>query len=375
MKKKINYPGKAKFLEQSEVFAYFDEFIKDTYAGRRTRKNGKKISDRTVGYYIQLRRKLEEFCVHSGFDLIIYVEYNLTLQEKITAARYYKKFYACFIHFLYEEKRCYDNYVGLLIKGIRCFFNYLETERRIAVGQYHKSFFIPREEIPIVALTAEQLNYIIYDPSFAALVHQQKLEKIRDIFVFGCTVALRVSDLLQLSRKNLLIKGGNFYLQAKSQKTASSTSVKLPAYCVEILESYRDQYDTLLPTMTAQYFNRRLKELAVLFPDNYEFVKIREKRGRQIIVYKDAATKTHFKLSDHITSHTMRRTAITTMLNLGMPEHLVRRISGHAPNSKEFYRYVQLSQHVIDNESDKVFEKLKNLHAVGKKYRNTKIRI
>jgi len=45
------------------------------------------------------------------------------------------------------------------------------------------------------------------------------------------------------------------------------------------------------------------------------------------------------------------------MLSLGMPEHLVRQVSGHAPNSKEFYRYVKMSQVFVDQETDKVFNK------------------
>jgi intergrase/recombinase len=56
----------------------------------------------------------------------------------------------------------------------------------------------------------------------------------------------------------------------------------------------------------------------------------------------------------------MRKTAITTMLCLGMPENLVRKISGHAPGSKDFFRYVQLSQKYMDNETEKIFEILKN---------------
>jgi hypothetical protein len=54
----------------------------------------------------------------------------------------------------------------------------------------------------------------------------------------------------------------------------------------------------------------------------------------------------------------MRRTAITTMLSLGMPEHLVRKISGHSANSKEFFRYVALSQLYVDAETEIMFEKL-----------------
>lgn len=55
----------------------------------------------------------------------------------------------------------------------------------------------------------------------------------------------------------------------------------------------------------------------------------------------------------------MRKTAITTMLCLGMSETLVRNISGHAQGSKEFYRYVAISQAYHDNEIEKMHAKLK----------------
>jgi hypothetical protein len=48
------------------------------------------------------------------------------------------------------------------------------------------------------------------------------------------------------------------------------------------------------------------------------------------------------------------------MLALGMPEHIVRKISGHVANSKEFFRYVKMAQNVIDQESDRVFEKIRS---------------
>jgi integrase len=291
----------------------------------------------------------------------IFIDSNLSQSERFAASVYYKQFYSAFTNYLYDDKNFFDNYVGQIMKGIRCFFNYLDLERRISIGHYHKSFFVPREETPIVALTPEHLNFMIYDKAFKETIKKKKLVKINDIFIFGCTVGLRVSDLLQLSRKNLVIINGKYYVQVKSQKTATKTSIKLPSYCVEIILKYQSESEMLLPEMTAQFFNRKLKDLAVLFPDNYEYIKMRERRGKQVVIYKDPVNKTHYKLSDHITSHTMRRTAISIMLNLGMPEHIVRKISGHAPNSREFYRYVQVSQNAIDLESDKVFKKISNL--------------
>jgi hypothetical protein len=43
-----------------------------------------------------------------------------------------------------------------------------------------------------------------------------------------------------------------------------------------------------------------------------------------------------------------------------MPEHVVRKISGHAPNSKEFFRYVKLAQSFLDDETDRIFDRLIN---------------
>ena len=55
-----------------------------------------------------------------------------------------------------------------------------------------------------------------------------------------------------------------------------------------------------------------------------------------------------YRFFDHMSSHTMRRTAITTLLMLNVPENIVRMVSGHSPGSKEFYRYVALAQSWMD---------------------------
>lgn len=361
MATKIQILKKDKTLNQQVFFGLLDDMIKESIKGIRTKKNGKKLALTSVKMYYHLRTKLLQFTEVTKFEIKIYIDQNLTINEKIAAKKYYSKFYNRFTEYLYKGG-CYDNYVGSIIKLLRAFFNYLLEERHISVGSYHKSFYAPKDEIPIIALSVSQLNYIIYDKEFNKQLKQLKLVQIRDVFVFGCTVALRISDLFSLSHKNLTIIGTDYYLKVRSQKTATSTSVKLPDYAAKIVKRYKRRNGLLLPEMTPQWFNRKLKCLAKLLPDDFELVKVREKRGKQMVVYLDSKKRTHYKLSDHITSHTMRKTAITTMLTLGMPEHVVRKISGHAANSREFYRYVMLAQDVIDNESDKVFDQIKNYH-------------
>jgi len=49
------------------------------------------------------------------------------------------------------------------------------------------------------------------------------------------------------------------------------------------------------------------------------------------------------------------------LLSLGKPEHVVRKISGNALNSTEFFQYVEIAQSSIDMETDLVFDQIKHL--------------
>jgi len=355
---KIIIRKKDRILNQDAFLILLTDFIKDTAAGRRTKSNGSLISHSTVENYMHMKRLVHNFSKQSTFEIKLYLVNNLNQAEKENAHKYYRKFYIAFTSYMYDDLNYFDNYVGNVVKCLKAFFNYLIKERSIEIGNYHRLFYVPNEEIPIIALNREQLNYVINNAKFKRKVKENELEVIRDVFVFGCTVALRISDLLTLSPKNLVIRDNKYYIQVKSQKTKKNTVIKLPDYCVTILKKYKGKQETLLPSCSLFSFNSKLKKMATLFPDNFELVKTRDKRGKQIVIYKNPILKTHYKLSDHMSSHVMRRTGITTMLNLGMPEYMVRRISGHTANSKEFFRYVQLSQNLVDKETDRVFEQL-----------------
>lgn len=359
MATKIQISKKSKILSEEQFFSLLNDMIEETANGIRTKKNGQRIGLGSVRMYRCLERSLKEYAEHSSFRFKIYIDQNLNYREKMVAKKYYAKFYQGYTKFLYDEKDFYDNYVGSLMKLLRAFFNYLEGDKHIPVGTYHRSFYTPKEEIPIVALSVEQLHYIIFNKDFNKKIKLKKLEKIRDTFVVGCTLALRVSDLLSLTHKNLMIINEAYYIRVKSQKTSTLTNVKLPDYAADIIKKYKRRNKNLLPEMTPEWFNKKLKVMAKMLPDDFEMVKTREKNGKEMVLYRDPKGKKHYKLSDHISTHTMRKTAISTMLTLGMPEHIVRKISGHAANSKEFFRYVKMAQNVIDNEADKVFDKIR----------------
>lgn len=358
MKKTILF----KEIKGSNYIKLFEQFIADSGRGYRVRKNGRKIRTSTLDTYTFVLKLLKEFSQKKKHTLKFFITYNTDQQKNQKIKQYYKQFYKEFTDFLYNDKDYYDNYVTLVIKTIRSFFNYLKTELNLSVGEYHKSFYFFYEDIPVITINPQDLNTLIFDQKLNDKLPDH-MKKYKDIFVFGCSVALRQGDLMQLTQENLITTEDAVYLSVRTKKTETSTMIRLPKYCVAIIEKYKHQSDYLFPHVSNARLNKCFKELAKYLDLTQPLIKYRSKRGERHIVYKDKKNKTHFTLADHITTHTMRRTAITTMLNLGMDELAVRKISGHAANSKEFFKYVNLAQSYMDDQTSKVYKKIAELSA------------
>lgn len=340
-----------------DFFEHYDKFVKNTISGKRLQKNGKRLRSGSAENYKYLRKLLNDFSIEKKFKLRIRSSIKFGKREFAAEKSYWKKFYKKFTDYLYNDLGHFDNYVGNNIKMLRVFFNYLNLESGVKAGEFHKNFYVRKEEIPIVTLLPEQLNTLIYDKELEERL-TPTLRVTKDVFVFGCTVALRVSDLLNLKPLNVEKEGEHYYLKATSKKTQTFTRIRLPGYCVDIIRRYKNKYKTLFPPISNVNLNKNIKKLMEAAGWTYAANKTRERRGIQVQVYKNSRTREAYRFCDLITSHSMRRTAITTMLCLNMPEHLVRQISGHSANSKEFFKYVKLSQSYMDQETDKVFEKL-----------------
>ena len=341
------------------VVPLFKQFTKDSYKGKRVKPDGSRIKKQTIDNYAYVLRYLEEFEVLQGEAVRIKIIKGENKRLFQSERNYWRKFYERFTHFLYHKKNCFDNYVGTVIKTIRIFFNWLNRDKGINTGDFYKSFYVCREEVPIVTLMPQQLQFLINDTAFHDAL-PLPLQKTKAIFIFGCTVALRVSDLFAIKFSDIEMVGPATYLPVKTIKTGAMVRIKLPAYAVEILEHFRRQArnrKTIFPPIPRTRFNNQIKALAEAAGWQQETGKQRTKRGvPSEIAFASGQHK--YRFCDLVSSHTMRRTAITTMLMMGMKEHVVKQISGHANDSKSFYRYVNLVQSYLDNEMDVMFEKL-----------------
>ena len=107
-------------------------------------------------------------------------------------------------------------------------------------------------------------------------------------------------------------------------------------------------------------FNKNLQAIAERANWVESIGKQRLRNGKRVELYRNLQ-KEPYRFCDLLTSHVMRRTAITTMLMSGVQEHVVRKISGHSANSLAFYRYVNYTQTYLDIQIDKMHKLLQTI--------------
>ena len=335
----------------------FTQFIKDSETGKRVKKNGERIKTDSIANYRYVFQNLIRFSEKAKFELRICDASKLDKREYKSEKAYWKKFYKKFTEFLYSSG-CHDNYVGANVKVLRTFFNYLKNDRDFATGDFQRLFYVRKEEIDILVLSTSQLRFLIHDQDFHTSL-PDSLQRVKDIFVFGCTTGLRYSDIFSLTTKNFEKDGNVWYLKIRSQKTKTFSLTKLPDYAVKIFEKYQSSKasEPVFKNISLFNFNKKLKELGEKAGFTAPIEVSREKQGK---VSKLPKQKSAPRFCDKMSSHMMRRTAITTLLTLGMPEHLVRKVSGHTNASKSFNRYVHYAQSYVDREIEKVYKALEN---------------
>src|SRR5690606_16174618 len=111
----------------------------------------------------------------------------------------------------------YMNKKGLLnstiTKRLRHIKGFLKSAVRhgIEVNPTYQNYSWVENELDVIALTLEELSRL----EQLDLSNNKRLEKVRDVFLFGCYTGLRYSDFSKLKREH--IKGN--YLKFTSTKT------------------------------------------------------------------------------------------------------------------------------------------------------------
>ncbi len=107
-------------------------------------------------------------------------------------------------------------------------------------------------------LTADELERI-ENKTFSV----ERLERVKDIFLFSCYTGYAPVDALKLTRKNIVQDADkNLWLKTNRQKTGTKANVPILPPVLKIINKYQFEGEQLLPKISNQKMNAYLKEIA-----------------------------------------------------------------------------------------------------------------
>ena len=228
---------------------------------------------------------MEVFKLHNGmvynligidYALATYTRYETTLKH---IKEYMKKkfkvsdllltdldydFIRGFEIYMKTTRNCGHNTTMKYIKMFKVITNYAVKNDWLDKDPF-KLFECKIEKIERDHLTEEEIQRI-RDKEFAS----ERLDNVRNIFVFSIFTGLAYVDVANLTKSNIVTGvDGKLWLSMARTKTKVMSSIPLLPPAISILETYKDHpiceiKGTLLPVPTNQKLNEYLKELATL---------------------------------------------------------------------------------------------------------------
>ncbi|RNC86437.1 MAG: integrase [Winogradskyella sp.] len=230
--------------------------------------------------------------------------------KKIHFNQINKSFYNDFINYSVKVKEHSSNTLRRNV-GLFKTFLYWALDNGYTFKTDFQKFKAPKaQQTDEVALTLEQVQEVFeYDFS-----RNERLEKVRDLFVFGCATGMRYSNYSKVSKKDIQ----NGVIKVRDEKNNYKTlEIPLNDFSMFVLKKYNYQ----LPKISNQRFNDYIKEVfkTIGYTDN---VKKTMKVGKDIIEQINP-------LYERISSHTARRSFITIMKNKKIPDKVIMSYTGH----------------------------------------------
>ncbi len=297
-----------------DLLSRFDEYI-EVSASKRAANTVKKYKTTLK----QLKGYSEAKHVKVEYDMI-----NLTFLDKLR-------------EYLIDEYKLTNNSVAKYFKTLKSFLNW-SLERGYTTNTEFQKFKTTQADGEIYFLTWDELMKI-----FDLEIVNPKLDRVRDIFCFGCFTGLRFSDIMNLKQENI----SNDTIQIQTIKTNGKTNIPLNQYSRKIYEKYRsDETYLLFNTISNQKMNQYLKELG----------KIAEINEPVQVVHFIGSKRIEKIVPKHevLTSHVARKTFITNAMIKGMSTEVIMDITTHT-SYRSFQRYFKIVDGHKKEQMDKVF--------------------
>lgn len=255
---------------------------------------------------------------------------------KLILGRFNEKTYNHFLKYCIEEKQHSANTLNRNVGLLKTFLLWAYEHKYTFNNDFLNFKRPPKFQTDEVALNYQQVEYVYYYD----FTKNKRLEKVRDLFVFGCVTGLRFENYVRVS-KNDIQDGFIRVIDLKSK--SKNLSIPLNGISKSILE----KYDYQLPKISNQKMNQYIKEVFQALEFTEEIKKTMK--------YGDELVEKKSEFWERISSHTARRSFITIMKNKRIPDKVIMSYTGHR-SLEVFNNYYRPSEEDKVNYMQEVFK-------------------
>lgn len=277
---------------------------------------GKTITQKTFTRYKLTLTRLVEF---------MKVQYNIS---DIPLSEIDTNFIERFYLYIRNGVDCNNNTSMKFVQRFRTVFEYAGNSSNTQLPNPFANFKFHFDVVHREILNQEEINRI-YEKDFGS----QRINQIRDVFIFSCYTGLSYIDISELTEANLRMAfDNNLWIMTKRQKTNVSSNVRLLDIPMEIIEKYKGKQKDgkLLPVVSNQKTNEYLKEIAEIC-----------------------------RINKNLTFHIARHTFATTIgLSNGMSIETISKILGHT-DIRTTQIYAKIVDKKVSDDMSALSEKLK----------------
>lgn len=253
------------------------------------------------------------------------VDFSQTERTPLSFQQVDHNFAHRFTNWMYSPPREFSaNYAAKVYSVVRQFM--LEAKRRkLHHNEDFKEFSIKSEKVTHLALSVEELEHL-YNLDFSK---NERLERVRDLFLIGCYTGLRYSDFSRIQPQHIIEVEGAKMLEITTQKTGERVTIPFNPELGYLL----NKYNFNPPKISSQKMNDYLKELCAFAGMTEKILVVTNKAGK-----REENQVEKYKL---ITTHVARRSFATNLYLLGVPAINIMKITGHT-TERQFMAYIRI---------------------------------
>jgi site-specific recombinase XerD len=156
-----------------------------------------------------------------------------------------------------DQQGIKNNTVVKYFKNLKTICNYAIKMDKIEKNPFNK-YDGKIKVVEATFLTQEELTRIE-----SKVFGSERLERVKDIFLFSCYTGYAPVDAAKLTTANIIQDSSkNLWIQANRQKTGTKANVPILPPVIRIINKYQYSLTTLLPKLSNQKMNAYLKEIA-----------------------------------------------------------------------------------------------------------------